>query len=147
MPAGASVRAVSTTCCSIGMPATVCSTFGEAERMRLPSPAARMTTCRGAVMADPAAKGRGDSSGGGAAPGVHEVPLQARATTMRGVSSLPDSPAPGVLLQRRTAEAGLLACAAGVVVHRLWQSVPTARVGESLLLGALWAALAWLLRR
>jgi hypothetical protein len=98
-------------------------------------------------MADPAAKGRGDSSGGGAAPGVHEVPLQARATTMRGVSSLPDSPAPGVLLQRRTAEAGLLACAAGVVVHRLWQSVPTARVGESLLLGALWAALAWLLRR
>jgi hypothetical protein len=66
---------------------------------------------------------------------------------MRGVSSLPDSPAPGVLLQRRIAEAGLLACAAGVVVHRLWQSVPTARVAESLLLGALWTALAWLLRR
>ena len=54
MPAGCSARAVSITCASIGRPAIVCSTFGSADFMRLPSPAARITTCRGAGMGVPA---------------------------------------------------------------------------------------------
>jgi hypothetical protein len=66
---------------------------------------------------------------------------------MRGVSSLPDSPTRGVRLQRRLVEAGLLACVAGLFVHRMDQAVPAARFGETLLLGALWAALAWLVAR
>src|ERR1035438_8437821 len=37
-------RAVSSTCSSMGRPARGCSTFGRSERMRLPWPAARMTT-------------------------------------------------------------------------------------------------------
>ncbi|TZF90343.1 hypothetical protein, partial [Cognatilysobacter lacus] len=59
----------------------------------------------------------------------------------------PDSPAPGVSLQRRLVEAGLLACVAGLFVHRMWQAVPLARVGEMLLLAVFWCLLAWLVRR
>src|SRR5579863_3819723 len=47
MDCGASARAVATTCASSGRPASGCSTLGSAERMRLPSPAARITTDRG----------------------------------------------------------------------------------------------------
>jgi hypothetical protein len=43
----ARARAASITCASIGCPATGCSTLGRADFIRLPSPAARMTTCRG----------------------------------------------------------------------------------------------------
>jgi hypothetical protein len=98
-------------------------------------------------MGNPADEGRGDSSRRDGAAGVHGVPLRARGTRMRGVSNAPNPPTPGVRLQRRIVEAGLLACAAGFVMHRLWQSIPTARVGETILLGVLWLALAWLLRR
>src|SRR5690606_36870744 len=44
MAAGDSSRAAAMTCESIGRPATFCSTLGSADFMRLPSPAARMTT-------------------------------------------------------------------------------------------------------
>lgn len=57
-----------------------------------------------------------------------------------------DSPTPGVFLQRRLVEAGLLATVAGLIVHRTWQALPTARIGQALMLGLLWAGLAWLLR-
>jgi hypothetical protein len=40
-------RSWRSTCASIGLPASGSSTFGKAECMRLPSPAARTTTCRG----------------------------------------------------------------------------------------------------
>jgi hypothetical protein len=36
--------AASMTCCTIGFPARVCSTLGRSEYMRVPLPAARMTT-------------------------------------------------------------------------------------------------------
>ena len=39
-----SPRAVSITCCNSGLPASGCSTFGSADCMRLPMPAARITT-------------------------------------------------------------------------------------------------------
>src|SRR3546814_1494039 len=38
---------------SIGCPAIFCSTLGRRDFMRLPSPAARITTCSGAVMREP----------------------------------------------------------------------------------------------
>src|SRR3546814_5336412 len=38
---------------SIGCPALFCSTLGRLDFMRLPSPAARITTCSGAVMREP----------------------------------------------------------------------------------------------
>src|SRR5690606_16473217 len=41
---GARLRAQSTTCASRGLPASGCSTFGRSERIRLPIPAARITT-------------------------------------------------------------------------------------------------------
>src|SRR6185369_17044266 len=44
-------RAVSRTWPSIGLPATGCSTLGRRDFMRVPWPAARMTTWRGAGMA------------------------------------------------------------------------------------------------
>src|SRR5437763_9180097 len=44
---GASVRAVSITCLRSARPASGSSTFGSADFMRLPSPAARITTDRG----------------------------------------------------------------------------------------------------
>ncbi len=49
--AGTRLRAVSMTCFSSGRPASGCSTLGSAERMRLPSPAARITTDSGAAAA------------------------------------------------------------------------------------------------
>ena len=42
---------------------------------------------------------------------------------------------------------GVTACVAGLVWHRLWQTLPPARFGESLLLAALAVLLAWPLRR
>ncbi|HEY4560847.1 MAG TPA: hypothetical protein VIG54_08945, partial [Lysobacter sp.] len=54
---------------------------------------------------------------------------------------------PGVPLQRRLVEAGLLACAAGLFIHRTWAELPAGRFGESLALALLWLGLAWMLRR
>ncbi|HZX81135.1 MAG TPA: hypothetical protein VFE72_09320, partial [Lysobacter sp.] len=54
---------------------------------------------------------------------------------------------PGVPLQRRLVEAGLLACAIGLLVHRTWAELPAGRFGESLALAALWLGIAGLLRR
>ena len=58
-----------------------------------------------------------------------------------------DSPTPGVFLQRRLVEAGLIATVAGLIVHSMWESLPGARIGQTLVLGGLWIGLAWLLRR
>ena len=44
MRAGASSRALASTCANMGLPASVCSTLGRSDCMRLPSPAARITT-------------------------------------------------------------------------------------------------------
>src|SRR5271166_3559102 len=44
MLSGVSRRAVASTCASSGLPASLCSTFGKSEFIRLPTPAARMTT-------------------------------------------------------------------------------------------------------
>ena len=57
------------------------------------------------------------------------------------------STTPGVPLQRRLVEAGLLACAAGLFIHRTWAELPAGRFGESLALALLWLGLAWVLRR
>src|SRR5580692_8674646 len=46
MSVGSRARAVRITCCSSGCPANGCSTFGKSEFIRLPWPAARMTTER-----------------------------------------------------------------------------------------------------
>ncbi|QSX78818.1 hypothetical protein [Agrilutibacter solisilvae] len=67
-------------------------------------------------------------------------------------TSLPHSPA-HVAFERAPAAAqalvwaGLLACAAGVVIHGLWRELPLGRFGESSLLAGLVALLAWPLRR
>src|SRR5580698_581455 len=45
--AGFRLRAVSSTYCSRGLPASGCSTFGNADFMRLPAPAARTITAKG----------------------------------------------------------------------------------------------------
>src|SRR5215467_5949831 len=47
MATGSSDRAVSMTCFSRGRPASGCNTLGSADFMRLPWPAARMTTEKG----------------------------------------------------------------------------------------------------
>ena len=57
-----------------------------------------------------------------------------------------------VPFQRRTlaeaiAWAGVLLCVAGFVATRMWQHIPTGRVGDSLLLAGLVALPAWALRR
>lgn len=43
--------------------------------------------------------------------------------------------------------AGAVACVVGLIGHRLWEVLPAARFGESLLLAALVALIAWPLRR
>lgn len=43
--------------------------------------------------------------------------------------------------------AGVAACVIGLAVHRMWQVLPAGRFGESLLLAALAASMAWPLRR
>src|SRR5579872_7456457 len=51
MAFGPSERAVSMTCLRSGLPASGCSTFGSEDFMRLPSPAARITTESGGAAA------------------------------------------------------------------------------------------------
>src|SRR5580692_9902213 len=53
--AGLSARAVRITCCSSGCPASGCSTLGRSEFMRLPCPAASMTTESGMTAPRPGA--------------------------------------------------------------------------------------------
>src|SRR5580692_10098778 len=53
MATGFRLRAVSSTYCSRGLPARGCSTFGRADFMRLPAPAARMMTTRGGAVLAP----------------------------------------------------------------------------------------------
>jgi hypothetical protein len=48
--AGSRLAATSSTCASIGVPASGCSTFGMSDCMRLPWPAARITIDSGALL-------------------------------------------------------------------------------------------------
>src|SRR5690554_754928 len=60
LPAGSKAPAASSTCCTIGRPATAWSTLGRLERMRVPLPAARTTTTS-AVLTGQTPSGRGET--------------------------------------------------------------------------------------
>src|SRR5687768_10265534 len=129
MPAGFNARAAAMTCASIGCPAMGCSTFGLAERMRLPSPAARMMTCRGPAMCAPAK--------------VSCPILKGRAVSMRAMISPPSSvrppdpllaDAPARYWQLALLWAGVPLCAFGLFHYRLWEHWHSGRFGELLIL-------------
>src|SRR5688500_20294952 len=79
MRAGLSARAVESTCSISGRPASGCSTLGRRERMRLPWPAARITTLSPAGMWKLSPKtstyATGEVAGNGLA--LHRMELQA----------------------------------------------------------------------